>query len=228
MQTFEIKLKLILDILKEKKEKLQRLAIITENQGTVLEAKEKTSETVNILTELISEKQRLIDEILGYDDVFLKYYEEIKHELNNENIRRDNRDTILKMQELIIQVNESNEKVIVLERANDSKVEKLKSNIEVAKRNKQNTLNSPISNKLNEQSNSDDMFKPKKAPMTKEYKKTTKAMAKDRTIATVDLQSEIQKSSSKRDSVITGRHETGKGYKFKSMIEQYKNNNRQA
>lgn len=230
MENFKIKIKLITDILKEKKEKLHRLAIITENQGTVLESKEKTAETVSMLTELINEKQKIIDEILSYDDVFLKIYEEIKIELNNEKVRHNNRDEILEMQELILNINESNEKVIVLERANDEIVNGLKTDIDTI-----NHMKSESSNNRERNIVVDTEFKPKSAPMSMEYSKTTSALEKaeknksaNKPIATLDLKAELNKASNVRESVITGRQETGKRYRLKNMIEQYKNNNRQA
>ncbi len=231
MQDFKIKLNLIIDILREKKSKLNTLAIITENQGTILESREKSKESVTMLTELIEEKQKIIDEVLGYDDVFLKKYEEIKGEFDSEEVRRANRDAILEMQELIISINESNEKVITLERANDEIVKRLRNNIEKNIEANPNLVN----NLENNQTNSPLNINAGQAPMSKEFRRTERTMnggtkhhsrVTNKPITTIDIKAELDKSTYARESVLAGRQETGKKYKIKNVIDQYKNNKR--
>ncbi len=226
MQDFKIKLNLIIDILREKNSKLKTLAIITENQGTILESQEKSKESITMLTELIEEKQKIIDEVLGYDDVFLKKYEEIKSEFDSEEVRRANRDEILEMQELIVSINDNNEKVITLERANDEIVKKLRNNIE-----KNIATNPDLAN--NNQNNN--TYNAGQAPMSKEFKRSERNMnggnkhhskVTNKTIATIDIKAELDKSTYARESVLAGRQETGKKYKLKNVIDQYKNNKR--
>ncbi len=221
MGDFKIKLSLIIDILKEKNTKLKTLAIITENQGTILESKEKSKESVEMLTQLIEEKQRLIDEVLGYDDVFLKKYEEIKGEFDKEEVRRNNKEAILEMQELIVSINENNDKVIALERANDEIVKSLKVNIEQATKEKETKPQS--------------IPKAAQAPMTEEFKQSEKTILSggkhhskvtNKPIATVNVKAELEKSSATRNNLMSEKQETGKKYKIKSVIEQYKNNRR--
>ncbi len=218
MQEFNFKLNLIIDILREKNAKLQNLAIITENQGTILGAAEKSRESVEMLTTLIEEKQKLIDEILGYDDVFLNKYEEIKENFDDENIRRQHRDQILEMQELIVAINNSNEKVISLEKANDNIVKGLRTNLEV--HNHQVKQSQVVA---------------QAAPMSVEFKQAEKnilagnkhvSKVTNKPIATINLKAEVEKASSTRENVFTEKQETGKKYKIKSVIEQYRNNNR--
>ncbi len=209
MKDFKLKLSIIIDILKEKSDKLQTLAIITENQGVVLESREKTRESVEMLSQLISEKQKLIDEVLTYDEVFLKNYEEIKGNFDDEQIRREHRDEILAVQELIVGINEKNEKVIMLERANDDIVNKLRKNIEnaVSVENIEGVAPTPAPGS---------MTLPRKSNISKVTNKP---------IATIDLRSEVERTNNK-ENVFATKHETGKKYKFKSVIEQYKNNKR--
>ncbi len=221
MQDFKIKLNLIIDILREKNTKLKTLAVITENQGTILESREKSKESVGMLSHLIEEKQRLIDEVLGYDDVFLKKYEEIKSEFDKEEVRRANRDAILEMQELIVEINENNDKVIVLEKANDEIVKNLKNTIE-------------------KQVQSNNQVRPEnasagQAPMSAEFKQSERTIltankhhsrVTNKPIATIDIKAELDKANNTRETVLAGRHETGKRYKIKSVIDQYKNNRR--
>ncbi len=227
MQDFKIKLNLIIDILREKNSKLNTLAVITENQGTILESREKSKESVAMLSELIDEKQKIIDEVLGYDDVFLKKYEEIKGEFDNEEVRRANREEILEMQELIISINDNNEKVITLEKANDEIVKKLRNNIEM----NIGANNTPVNNgdiTLNNATAG-------QAPMSKEFKHSEKTIlggnkhhskVTNKPIKTIDIKAELDKSTYARESVLAGRQETGKKYKIKNVIDQYKNNKR--
>ncbi len=223
MQEFNFKLNLIIDILREKNSKLQNLAIITENQGTILSAAEKSRESVQMLTTLIEEKQKLIDEILGYDDVFLNKYEEIKENFDDESIRRQHRDQILEMQELIVSINVSNEKVVALEKANDNIVKNLRTNLEL--HNEQ----------TNQSETAPQMPVIKSAPMSADFKNSEKTIlasnktigkATNKPIATVNLKQEVEKASNARENVLTEKQETGKKYKIKSVIEQYRNNNR--
>ncbi len=219
MQEFNFKLNLIIDILREKNSKLQNLAIITENQGTILSASEKSRESVQMLTTLIEEKQKLIDEILGYDDVFLNKYEEIKENFDDENVRREYRESILEMQELIVAINNSNEKVVALEKANDNIVKGLRTHLEKIDNIK--PVNVPIAAQA--------------APMSAEFKNSernilagnkTFSKSNGKPIATINLKTEVEKSSNSREAVFTEKQETGKKYKIKSVIEQYKNNRR--
>lgn len=231
MEDFKIKLNLVIDILREKNSKLKTLAIITENQGTVLGSSQKTSESVEMLTQLIEEKQKLIDEILGYDDVFLKTYDQIKDEFEKEEVRKLYRDEILEMQELIVSISEGNEKIIVLERSNDEIVKSLRNNIErqASIENKKNSENQGNITNNNTQNNV------AQAPMSNEFQTSganilsgTRNVSKvtNKPIATLDLKAELEKSNNTRNSLMTGRQETGKRYKLKSVIEQYKSNKR--
>ncbi len=221
MEDFKLKLNLIIDILREKNTKLQTLAIITENQGTVLESKEKSKETMEMLTNLIDEKQKLIDEILRFDDVFLKKYEEIKDFFDVEEIRRENREAILEMQELIVAINEGNDKVITLERANDEIARKLREGIEEKTKQMKITQSTDIPNAG-------------QAPMSAEHVNTVKTLQNNKKvnsvtkkpIATLNIKEELEKANSTREKVFTNKHETGKKYRLKSVIEQYRNNRR--
>ncbi len=223
MQEFNFKLNLIIDILREKNAKLQNLAIITENQGTILSASEKSRESVQMLTTLIEEKQKLIDEILGYDDVFLSKYEDIKENFDDEDLRRGHRDSILEMQELIVSINANNEKVIALEKANDNIVKGLRNSIEM--QSEPIIRQAPIT--------------AQSAPMSAEFKNSERTIlspnntlakptnkANSKPIATINLKTEVEKANTTRETVFTEKQETGKKYKIKSVIEQYKNNRR--
>lgn len=117
---FGIRLKLITDILQKKIDVLKLLLNVTENQGVVLESKNKNEIALTMLRTLTDEKQRMIDEILQMDSVFQKTYTAIKHNFQNQSVTKQYKKEILHMQGTIREISVISDKIVLAERYNDN------------------------------------------------------------------------------------------------------------
>jgi len=77
MDEFEIKLKILINIVEEKKNLLTSIYDITENQETFLKSGSSSEEFEMFFLEMVEEKQKYIDKVLDSDKVFQRIFLEI-------------------------------------------------------------------------------------------------------------------------------------------------------
>lgn len=76
-----VQIKILIDIVKKKKQLLNEIYQITENQSTVLEHDPKQ---INMFEEMRKEKQLRMDELNQLDEQFMQYYENVKSHILND------------------------------------------------------------------------------------------------------------------------------------------------
>ena len=77
MDEFEIKLKILINIVEEKNRLLTGIFDITENQETFLRSEHSSEEFKMFFMEMTDEKQKYIDKVLDSDSLFQKIFAEI-------------------------------------------------------------------------------------------------------------------------------------------------------
>ena len=81
MSNLDIKIKILTDNLDRKKELLKQIEAITEKQEMFF-TKLKGEDRNYMIGEAVKEKQKIIDELMKIDEVFLSTFESFKGELN--------------------------------------------------------------------------------------------------------------------------------------------------
>ncbi len=119
MSNTNIKLNILLDILKEKYELLVIISNICENQNTVLKSKNKTKETLSLFEELAQEKQVKINKVLDLDTAFSANYDSIENVLENSNLQNELKLIIKEIQSYILKVENESQNITNLEKQND-------------------------------------------------------------------------------------------------------------
>lgn len=121
MDEFSVRLSLLLDITTKKKNILEIILNLTENQNCVaLSALDKESRA--LFMELSNEKQKNIDEVYNLDIVFDRAYESIKDCFSNE-LSDETREKVLQLQNTIDGVMNLNDKICSIESINNDLLE---------------------------------------------------------------------------------------------------------
>ncbi len=137
--TENIKLNLLLDMLKEKEEKLEIISNITQNQETIIKSNNKSPETLSLFKSLSKEKQLVIDKVLSIDTAFSSNYSTVEHIFKLQNIPDELKPIIKQMQSSISTIDILTNDIKKREKQNDINIEQLKFN--------SNTSNTSMTNK---------------------------------------------------------------------------------
>lgn len=121
-----IKLNLLLDMLKEKEEQLQIISNITQNQETIIKSNNKSTETLSLFKALSKEKQLVIDKVLSIDTAFSSNYSSIEHIFTLQSIPDDLKPIIKEMQTSISTIDLLTNEIKRREKENDVNIEQLK------------------------------------------------------------------------------------------------------
>ncbi len=126
MNNEEVKLNILLDILKEKISLLNVIQNICDNQKTILESTEKSAEILHFFKETALEKQKSIDKILSLDESFNNTYDQLKDLFNDRAKSLGYRSKIKEIQNGISEVEFITDSIKSLESSNDIVVSKLR------------------------------------------------------------------------------------------------------
>ncbi|MCL2616597.1 MAG: hypothetical protein FWD96_03000 [Defluviitaleaceae bacterium] len=119
MQTNDVKLRVLLDLIGKKKALLTQILTICENQESILSA-ERNEELDRMFIEMGNEKQALVDEVIATDNFFQKVFDELGE--NFERTGEDNKDVIKLMQSHIMGVTELDTKIRLAENRNVERI----------------------------------------------------------------------------------------------------------
>jgi hypothetical protein len=101
MEKFLITLRVLKDVLEKKRDALTRILDISQNQETILQSP-PSPERASFFAQTTAEKQILIDSVKEFDEVFERFFDTIK--LNLEDKKEEGREEIIMLQALISMV----------------------------------------------------------------------------------------------------------------------------
>lgn len=132
MDEFSIKLSLLLDITSKKNNLLTTVLNLTENQNCIAVGTLDESSR-NLFMQLAKEKQKAIDEVYNMDTVFSRTYDSVKDSFNNPVLTDEDRDKLVRLQNMIDEVLKKSDKICSIESDNNTLLENKK--LEVQKIN---------------------------------------------------------------------------------------------
>ncbi|MFV0520218.1 MAG: hypothetical protein ACK5LY_08075 [Lachnospirales bacterium] len=126
MEKADVKLNILIDILYDKIQNLNLILNICINQETILLSQEKNIEILNFFKETAKEKQNSIDKILMLDSSFNSTYDQVSDVFKDRNLSLAYKPSIVKIQNLISQIEDLTEKIKNFEKSNDTLIAKIK------------------------------------------------------------------------------------------------------